>query len=338
MRVFRETSAEKALTFNSTLWTWQYRAGPRSLVVVAEEAGELCGYYHVLLMPHVFGGDLVTAGLVQDVGVLARHRRRGIFRRMGTFALDQMQNSDVAFAYAFPNERSLHSFVSDHGYDVRTELPLCVSPFDLGGIALARLPRARRFIPSMLAGLPMRLHQSIFLRRGIGPGQVVEIAAVDPRIPPLADQPSGRLAVQKDSRYLKWRFQDRPDVHYQIFGLVEGPDLCAYVVTRVAEIMSLPCVVIMDAACEPGDAGKARLRQLLSARLQSAAHDGAVLAVTIVGARSWGNLLSLGFVSVPRFITPRRMRVVVKPLLPGRLQMFGRDVAWDLSLADWDVL
>src|SRR5688500_5301506 len=91
MRVFRETMAEKTQTFDSLLWSWQYKAGPPSQVVVADVAGELCGYYHVLFMPVSCGSYRAIAGLVQDVGVLAQYRRRGIFRRMGAFALDLMR-------------------------------------------------------------------------------------------------------------------------------------------------------------------------------------------------------------------------------------------------------
>src|SRR5499425_3579954 len=71
-QILAETAGQKAAGFGAAFWEWQYRRGGRgSIVVVADDAGAIAGYYHVLLFAMRYAGRATLAAMVQDVATLA---------------------------------------------------------------------------------------------------------------------------------------------------------------------------------------------------------------------------------------------------------------------------
>src|SRR5262249_27106730 len=137
--IIRETGGQKGGGFGRALWEWQYLATERpSLIVVADDGGRICGYYHVLLFDMRYHGRDRLGAMVQDVATLAAYRGQGVFRAMGGHALERMRARGVDFVYTFPNARSLPSFLRDHAYTVAARVPVHVRPLDTGRVLAGR--------------------------------------------------------------------------------------------------------------------------------------------------------------------------------------------------------
>jgi len=210
--VFEETSTNSA-AFSTALWEWQYSRAQASIVLLAEDEGRVCGYYHAVLLEVRHHGASRLAAMVQDVGVVASHRRAGLFRSMGGCALEEMKSRGVDFIYTFPNHRSLPSFVRNHGYTVVAKVPAYLKVLDLGSLFSQQLGFKRAEMPKGGAGeeTAWQDHQG---RR------VFRLATAPPAIDSIArDFARGvPIALVRSSSYLAWRFLDHPTHGYSLWG------------------------------------------------------------------------------------------------------------------------
>jgi len=335
--VFRETAGQKTPEFDRTLWEWQYlRSELPSVIVVAEAEGGLCGYFHALRFRMRFRGQPAMGAMVQDVGTLSAYRRQGVFRAMGGFALECLRAEGVDFIYTFPNARSLPSFVRDHRYAVVARVPVYLAPLDLGTLLASRLRLGApgRWLARLLKPLVRALTLGApALERA---EEVVRLDSLDDRFEPLVqDFARGRsVRLERNLRYLRWRFLDKPTGDYTVWALARDGRLSAYVVTRPAALFDTRCTLLMDLGCLAGE--EAALRRLIGTRLEADEREGAVLGVAMGLHPQLRELGELGFVRVPERFNPRPFNLLARELAESGPELFDPS-AWHITLADWDV-
>lgn len=317
-RVLAETGAMKA-GLDEAAWRWQYERGPHgAIVLLAVENGSLAGYYHVLLVTLRVGGQLVLAGMVQDVAVLPEHRGRGVFRALGAHALDLMRERGVAIVYTFPNRRSEPSFLRDHAYRVVERIPTRI-----------RILSALQLVRQRVTGTTGRA----LTESGGGDARVERLSDVT-QAAPLASAFTARTDVHLDrsSAYLRWRFDAKPDGVYSAWGLRINGDLRAYVVTRRVTMFGVDCAVVMDFGCDKSDDGA--LVDLIRERCDSERRSGGAVALVVASHPFVAQLRHAGFYRVPERLDPRPFRLLMKPISLDP----GADARWYITAADWDVL
>ncbi|MDB4914966.1 MAG: hypothetical protein JWM95_2610 [Gemmatimonadetes bacterium] len=336
--VFHETAGQKTSDFGRALWDWQYLQGEHpSLVVVADDDGRLCGYYHALIVDMRRDGRAIRGAMVQDVGTLASYRGRGIFKDMGGYALRRVREVGAEFVYTFPNERSRPSFERNHLYQRIAKVPVWISPLSISGLVAGRL-----HMPWLsMAGAPFApIHHAWRTSAAKHASDVaVQREPVFTRdIEALAHSFSAAVAISltRSARYLTWRFTEKPNGGYECWSLARGGKRSAYVVTRRSTLFDSPCVTFMDFG---GAAGAENdLRLLMAIRLATEQNAGAVLAVTMGLHPFFGTLGPLGFVRVPERFNPRPFNLLTR--IPGETEPpdLLDPARWQITLADWDVL
>lgn len=337
-QIFSETAALKTEVFDRNLWEWQYLKNELpSLIVVAEGADGICGYYHALRFRTRLRGRPAVGAMVQDIGTRSDYRLRGVFRAMGAFALERLRAEGIDFIYTFPNAPSLPSFVHDHRYSPVCRVPVYLAPLDLGALLASRLHlgasarglgRFRRPLARALTA------HGPALERG---DEVVRLASDDSRLEPfIRDVTVGRdVSLERDLAYFRWRFFDKPTGEYTVWALARGGRPAAYVVTRPAMLFGLRCTVLVDLGCVAGE--DPALRRLVRARLAADASEGAVLGVTMGLHPQLRDLNELGFLRVPDRFNPWPFNLLVRPLASNGPELLDRS-AWHITLADWDAL
>jgi len=307
------------------------------MVVVASDANGLCGYYHAVLQDLHVDGRLVRVAMVQDVGTRASHRGRGVFREMGGYALEALRRRGVEFIYTFPNQKSLPSFVRNHGYTIVARVPVLVRPLDLGR-ALAE--RARLGGPGRAIGdagaAVLRLARA--RRARLEPGERVE--AVD--TPPaelqgfaLARGGAGTIGLARTPDYLRWRFVASPHRSYRIHVLTRAGAARAYLVTRHAEILGAPVALVMDLGHEPGE--EPALARLIDLRALEETRAGRVASVAMCLGAERRVLRRAGYFPIPERLNPRPFNLLVKDLASTPHPALFDPGRWRITLADWDV-
>jgi GDP-mannose 6-dehydrogenase len=337
-QIFTETSALKTEVFDRNLWEWQYLKNELpSLIVVAEGADGICGYYHVLRFRTRLRGRPAVGAVAQDIGTRSDYRLRGVFRAMGALALERLRAEGIDFIYSFPNARSLPGFVHDHRYSQVCRVPVHLAPLDLGALLASsfHLGASARGLGRLLGPLARALTvHAPALERG---DEVVRLASDDSPLEALIRGVTvGRdVSLERDLAYFRWRFFDKPTGEYTVWALARGGRPSAYVVTRPATLFGLRCTVLVDLGCLEGD--DPALRRLVRARLAADAGEGAVLGVTMGLHPQLRELNKLGFIRVPDRFNPRPFNLLVRPLASNGPELLDRS-AWHITLADWDVL
>jgi len=338
--VYRETGAHKTQVFDRALWEWQYLENELpSLIAVAEAEGGLCGYFHALRFRMRFRGQPAMGALLTDLGTLSAYRRQGVFRAMCGFLLERLRAEGVDLIYLFPNARgrSLPGFVRNHRFTVVAGIPVYVAPLDLGALLALHL---RLGTPGRWLGwLLQPVVRALRLRTpALEPAEeIVLLDRLDARFEPLVrDFARGRaVGLERNIRYLRWRFLEKPRGDYRVWALARRGQLSAYVVTRPAALFDTRCTVFMDLGCAAGE--DAALRRLIRTRLEADRRDGAVLGVTMGLHPHFGELGKVGFVRVPERFNPRPLNLIAQELTETGPELFDPS-AWHITPADWDVL
>jgi GNAT acetyltransferase-like protein len=337
-QVFLETASQKANEFGEALWNWQYLQNPTgSVVVIAEDDGLICGYYHALLLPTLYHGRPATAALVQDVGTRASHRMHGIFKRVGVFADDVCRRRGAFVVYGFPNERSIHSFMRNQAWKSVAQVPVYLLPLDLGPLFANHF--RIRFAGNALGGLLNLPYRTLFTKtKKLRPNeQMMAIAQFGDDItrPTREFATRVRVGLDRTKSYLNWRFIQKPNGGYAAWGIYRGGQLLAYTITRPAKILGSQCTMFMDFGCLNGEEGA--LGRLISERVLAERSVGSALAVAMGLHPAFDVFLSLGFRKVPERFNPRTFNLLCKELQGETCPDLFDATSWMTTLADWDV-
>lgn len=339
LEIQHETEGLKLTGFGRPMWEWQYLQHKHgSLVVIADDHGAICGYFHLLLFDMRCDDRSVIGVIIQDTATMASHRRQGIFGAMDIYALDQLQQRGVHFVYGFANERSLPGYKRNPAYTIMTRLPVYVCPMEVGGVLAEHLHLGG--LGQAVSRLTMPLYRALRVRTPslLHGEEVVQLPQFDDEVKPVARAFADltRFGIDRTADYLNWRFVEKPAHEYTIWGLRRDGSLCAYVVTRLMTLFSTLCVIFMDFGCAQEE--QPALLRLIATRLAAERKAGAGLGVTLGLHPFFSQLRTLGFLRVPERLVSRPLHFFASAFVSD----VGADVfdptRWLITLADWDVL
>ena len=229
VRLVRHSEAKEQLTdlFRASFghdvpagfWDWKYIQNPFASadpeVIVAMEDGKIVGARPFRLAEMWLGNEKVSVAQHGDTMVHPEHQGRGIFSRMGQFALKYLEENGYALSYGFPNAKSRPGFLKQ-GY--RTVAPveqmfLAVNPQKLishrAGNRL--LGTGLGFLYDGLLNIrrPEHSQWSASFRIEVFDRFSDELKGVDAlRDPSLID-------LVRSEGYLRWLFDRRPNRSYK---------------------------------------------------------------------------------------------------------------------------
>lgn len=333
--VLQETEGQKTAGFGQEFWEWQYlKTEEPSIIVVAEDAGIIRGYFHIVMLPVRYHGRRVLGGLIQDVATVKAYRREGTLPAMNLYARDLLWKRGGSFVFGFPNYKSAPIF--GRVYHTIATVPVYVRPLDLGRLLGDRVGRAG----GVLGAVGGPLYRVLLVRRTpLERGDdVVSLPRFDEEAETVAREFAEPVLVHVDrtARFLNWRFVEKPTREYGTWGLRRDGRLHAYLVTRTGALYGTRCTIVMDLGCRKGE--EPALLRLLAARLAAEQLTNATACVVEGLHPFFQQLRRLGFVRVPERYNPRR--VIFQAGAPAA--DMGPDLfeakSWFVSLADWDVV
>jgi len=275
---------------------------------------------------------------VQEVAVSRKVRRQGVFRKLADFATEDLVQSGIHLVYSFPNDRSIHTFLKYNGYTLVCTLGTHVLPVRSGDILRSKvnmlgLERAAGYGTDLffdLFSVSKSSEASIHLHREIDQDTIEVFSAY---------QKAHRIALLRDDRYLKWRFDRRPSSTHFYFS-INDPDhqKVAVAIFKLDEMFDNPVLVLMDYAYVPGKENY--LLQLIQyVRKHGSKEIGNKFnLITTSGNSEFLPLLKkIGFMRVPERFDRRPLKLVVKSLSEQAEDVLDPQ-NWHLTLSDWDVL
>jgi hypothetical protein len=227
-------------------WTWKYEASPftpadgpvGSIIRVGKQLVSVLAAYRLRAW---MGGIECVAESRGDWVVHPDYRRKRIWDRVG------VPISDVPVAISWGRFFSITSG-GRVGWTADPVTPL-LRILDAGSLL-------EHFTHSRLLGLlgagasaSARLVSTPFRReRRDRDGSVVRLGGFDDRVDALSERArrTHLAMVVRDHRYLNWRYCQRPDVAYTLFGVEQGSELGGFLVTRVGTHQGLRWGYLVD--------------------------------------------------------------------------------------------
>jgi len=227
-------------TMPAELWDWKYVKNPLSSqdseVVVAVDRGKIIGARPFLLSKMWIGDKIVTTAQHCDTMVHPDYRNRGIFNRMGLFALQHLKEYGYALCYGLPAPMSRRGFLSQ-GFRivVTTEtlygviLPQQIISYLLGNQLLGR---GLGLVYGRVANSRMRSNSNysrsfqvdVFDRLGHELGEIDSL------------RDKSTIDLVRSESYLRWRFDSHPQNTYKYVLAKQAGELRGYAVISIEEL------------------------------------------------------------------------------------------------------
>jgi GNAT superfamily N-acetyltransferase len=301
------------------MFRWKHFGNPfgRSIAFIAARDGEMLGLRTFVRWRFARSGEAgeVSAVRAVDTATAPGMRRRGVFARLTTRALDAATSEGMVFVFNTPNDRSLPGYLKlgwvqlpDRRLHVKVRRP------DRMVFAAARGNLGSGVAIAPAGSSDLRPVEELFEDRTAM--SVLTSASPEP----------GRMFTPRWEGYLRWRYGACP-LPYAV--VVEGSPASALAVVRVRMRGSLREAVVCEAVCEPG---AERALGTLLARIPRAA--GADHAVTSSGG-GWSasrRLARARYVRAPR----AGMHFVVRPVARSHPDPLEED-SWALTMGDLEV-
>ena len=297
-------------------WQWKHTANPFGVspCLVAESNGRLVGVRAFLRWTWRSGGRNVRAVRAVDTATHPDWRGKGVFSRLTTRLVEQMEREGVSFIYNTPNTKSMPGYLK-LGWALVTRVPLWVRPLRLSSLVRRALGNAPTEPPTL--------------------GQFDTVARVlgDSRLPAFLSDvalPDDRLHTAHTLTYLRWRYGEIPGLSYQArFEMAGGAG--ALVIARGRVRGRFREVTISDLLVTPSTRGIQIGRAVVSDLVRTADADY-VAACTASGTAERDVLSRAAFLPAPRLgphFTARRLNPV--GLDPSRW------VNWRCSIGDLEL-
>jgi hypothetical protein len=180
------------------------------------------------------------------------------------------------------------------------------------------------------------LSSSLRPRSRIGDGKIIRLSSFDDRIDSLWERARrhDKAMVVREHRYLNWRYRDRPDASYLLYGLERGATLDGFLVARKSVYEGMPWGNLVDFLAAPDDF--AALSTLIEAAVDDLRSLGATAVVCYFTDPGVGEALnSLGFLSID-YGDPVRFPLSFSSSRPD-LKAFEPLSSWYLTMGDGDL-
>lgn len=327
-------------------YRWKFRsfpAAPPAYEYVANEDGQLVGYYAAIPYQYWIKDRLHTVAMICDVMTHPQMRGRGVFKKLGAHATSELQKEGLSFATGYPVRPEVIPGHLSVGWRIMFELPVYVVPLRLDAVLKERnlgilSPLARgacvvwRRISSlinMIFGGREKLQQcevrSVIFSQGSFTKEYEDF---------LSEWRRGvGVTLNKNCQFLDWRLQ-APDTEYHISSLRSNGKIVGLAISRRTSLQGIPSLAVLDMMIHPSFESYV---SLLHNELYALAVQQEVELIAIMCSRTSARRLKLLRNSFIK--TPLEFKFILKELSPELDSSFlGEEQNWSLMWLDSDDL
>jgi len=182
------------------------------------------------------------------------YRGKGLFTKLASDVNKRLAADNTPFIYGFPNSSSAPGFFKKLGWEKIGDgtVPFLLRPLRLRYFIRQVMKRSSHKV------LPLR--QFTMRHDRIRPMQGFHDPSVDVLVSKFLDKT--KYAICRDSNYLNWRFMQKPEEQYLVYGYYEAEKLKGFVVFVVKQKHGGNIGYLMELIYDPAEPaiGKALLR------------------------------------------------------------------------------
>ena len=328
---------DQSRAYEQAYFDWQYKTNPagHAIIWLAKQDKEVLGQYVLLPIKFKLAEREGLGSLSVNTLTHPRQRGKGIFILLAEQAYDSCRKKGIDFTFGGPNSFSYNGFVRRLGFTDIGRLALMVKMTGFSRVVAAKL-KGQWLLPFLtflaklfFIGLPMR-YASDFS---------VKIASdINEKFDQLWDKckDQHRNIGIRDSRYLSWRYQNKPTGKYTIFIAEKSEELFGYIVVTEAFKPEGTMGVIVDILTTSDKVDQLLVKKAIDhfKKLQI----DLMISLVIKGSRSDKVFKRFGFKSCPERFKTNPFSVIVKAHNDELDNNELYDInTWYLTFGDFDV-
>ena len=339
VRILEEQDSHNKELFTESIWNWQYKDLPsrKSIVCICKNNTNVLGYYHIPIYNAVANETKINIGNIQDVAVSKNTRGMGVFRKLSSFANDEIfKSKQVDLIYTFPNNNSIHTFVKYLDYKIIGTLGVYIYPIRIDDIIQSKLKI--RFLSKCIG---MSLNILLQLTRTLNNElELVKCHEIDDQIAQVFHESTVNfgyyLARSKD--YLNWRYLQSPKGKHQIIKVFFKDEFIGAFIFKEDEMFQSKVLLLMDFAIKNGKENLAKSALYKITKESNSIFSNNFSLILFSGSIGLENKIkALGFYKVPNSFNPRKLNLLTKKINPLINEDMFSEKNWYVTLGDWDV-
>ena len=228
-------------------WLWQYKNNPFGhYTVVASYGGQIVGAHPTTSFRVKIGNLVVNCSQPTDAIVDPRFRRRGIFFSMLKFFGEIARRKNIEMRYGFPDKPARVGALKSGFFDI-CKVPVLVKILNTrNAVSLLSLRWKTHILTNkifknianylFILFATLRWSPSIFRKaksnQRIWGIKIEQIKFFDKRFDIFWKKVSNdyQILVVRDTKYLNWRFFEKPDGKYEVFSAEMDQQILGYIV------------------------------------------------------------------------------------------------------------
>lgn len=230
-------------------WNWEYKNNPNDDldIFLAVDENEIVGHYAVIpIKMRIDVKDYLTT-LSLDTMVHEDYRGQDMFPILAKALYESLEKRGVPITYGFPNANSIEGIIKKLDWFEIADLPLLVKPINFKTLlyryiknrAVSNILGACLNFFSLLPSTVKRRYKNITIKN---------IEKFDKEFDRLWDNVKNEITIGviRDSKYLNWRYIQKPENDYTILSIYEQSELKGYIVLKIEERFNLKIGFVVD--------------------------------------------------------------------------------------------
>lgn len=241
-------------TENIKHWKWEYKNNPndRLEIILAVDENKIVGHYAVIPVRMKIGNKEYTTSLSLDTMTRRNYRGQGLFPTLATELYNNIGKNGIPITYGFPNAFSIRGFIKKLDWFEISDLPIYIRPMNFA--LLFKQFLKTKFL-SIIIGTLINFFFNLFLNKKKPPNniKIERIMKFNKDFDDLWDVNKNMITVGviRDSRYLNWRYFQKPEDEYVVFTIKNYKKLKGYIILKIEEKFNLKIGLIMDILTDP---------------------------------------------------------------------------------------
>jgi GNAT superfamily N-acetyltransferase len=229
-------------------WLWQFENNPYGfLTIVAEHREKIVGVMSSFYMDMKIGNRTIRSSQASGLFVHPDYRKQGMFLAIGRTMFEIAQKIGIQFSIGFPNEPAYRGHIQ-YGWFEASMLPVMSTYFDISKSVKAKGIPLSSIVSRLMNYYYARKRRHKIPQKDL---EIKEISRFDERVNHFWNRVLNNhsMITVRDSKYLNWRYFDKPNSTYEVYVAENNGQIEGYLVTNKLQNESYSVGWIIDVLC-----------------------------------------------------------------------------------------
>jgi len=263
-----------------------------------------------------------------------KHRGKRLFIRLASKLEAEERAKNAALVFGFPNENSVHGFVNKLGFTYFGEVPFLIKPLSISYFFKKLFQRASDDENSVFK---IEAPENISIKNN---QEIKLISSFDEDYDSLWEKVNSKIkiGVNRNSKYMNWRFVEKPGESYCHFGYYKNAELKGVVVFTLKKKHGGKIGYLMELLFDPEDQNAGKQLLDFSSEVLKKNRADVILAWCFPHSFNYFCHRKKGFYPFPEKLRPQKLGMIVKNLNSRHADDIYNVKNWYFSYSDSDTV